>query len=82
MKRRRGADALLDVIEQLQGAPLAASILETEILPARLESYDPADLDAVIAAGEVVWVGVEPLGERDGRIALYLADHIGSAVAA
>ncbi len=75
VKRRRGADALLDVIEQLQGAPVIASILETEILPARLEVYDPADLDAVMAAGEVVWVGVEPLGERDGRIALYLADH-------
>ena len=26
-KKRRGADALLDVIEQLQGAPLPASIL-------------------------------------------------------
>ena len=78
VKRRRGADALLDVVEQLQGAPIAASILETEILPARLESYDPVDLDAVTAAGEVVWVGVEPLGERDGRIALYLADQIGS----
>jgi ATP-dependent helicase Lhr and Lhr-like helicase len=78
VKRRRGADALLDVVEQLQGAPMAASILETEILPARLESYDPGDLDAVTAAGEVIWVGVEPLGERDGRIALYLADHIGT----
>ena len=33
---RRGLDALLDVIENLQGAPLPASILETEILPARL----------------------------------------------
>jgi ATP-dependent Lhr-like helicase len=75
-KRRQGADALLDAIEQLQGAPLAASILETEILPARIDRYDPADLDAVTAAGEVVWVGVEPLGERDGRIALYLADHL------
>ena len=76
VKRRQGADALLDAIEQLQGAPLAASILETEILPARMEIYDPADLDAVTAAGEVVWVGVEPLGERDGRVALYLADHL------
>jgi ATP-dependent helicase Lhr and Lhr-like helicase len=75
-KRRQGADALLDAIEQLQGAPLPASILETEILPARVEAYDPADLDAVMAAGEVVWVGVEPLGERDGRVALYLADHL------
>ena len=76
MKRRHGADALLDAIEQLQGAPLPASILETEILPARIDVYDPADLDAVTAAGEVVWVGVEPLGERDGRVALYLADHL------
>ena len=76
VKRRHGADALLDAIEQLQGAPLPASILETEILPARIDVYDPADLDAVTAAGEVVWVGVEPLGERDGRVALYLADHL------
>src|SRR5204862_439503 len=56
--------------------PLPASILETEILPARIDVYDPADLDAVTAAGEVVWVGVEPLGEGDGRVALYLADHL------
>jgi ATP-dependent Lhr-like helicase len=76
VKRRHGADALLDAIEQLQGAPLPASILETEILPARIDVYDPADLDAVTAAGEVIWVGVESLGERDGRIALYLADHL------
>jgi ATP-dependent Lhr-like helicase len=76
VKRRHGADAMLDAIEQLQGAPLPASILETEILPARIDVYDPADLDAVTAAGEVVWVGVEPLGDRDGRIALYLADHL------
>ena len=67
-KRRHGADALLDVIEQLQGAPLAASLLETEILPARIDAYDPADLDAVASAGEVVWTGVEPLGDRDGAL--------------
>jgi len=76
VKRRHGADALLDAIEQLQGAPIPASILEAEVLPARIDGYDPADLDAVTAAGEVVWVGVEPLGERDGRVALYLADHL------
>ena len=38
VRRRHGADALLDAIEQLQGAPLPASILETEILPARLDA--------------------------------------------
>jgi ATP-dependent Lhr-like helicase len=76
VKRRHGADALLDAIEQLQGAPLPASILETEILAARIDGYDPADLDAVTAAGEVVWVGIEPIGDRDGRVALYLAEHL------
>jgi ATP-dependent helicase Lhr and Lhr-like helicase len=76
VRRRRGTDALLDAVEQLQGAPLPASILETEILAARIDGYDPADLDAVTAAGEVVWVGLEPLGDRDGRVALYLADHV------
>ena len=55
---------------------MPASLLESEILPARIDGYDPADLDAVAAAGEVVWVGVESLGERDGRVALYLADHL------
>ena len=73
---RRGLDALLDVIENLQGAPLPASILETEILPARLVGYKPSDLDTLIAAGEVVWVGMEPIGERDGRIGLYLAERL------
>ena len=73
---RRGLDALLDVIENLQGAPLPASILETEILPARVLGYKASDLDTLIAAGEVVWVGLEPLGERDGRVGLYLAEKL------
>src|SRR5688572_8283950 len=74
---RHGLEALLDAVEQLQGASVPASVLEREILPARVEDYQPAMLDTLMAAGEVVWVGVEPLGERDGRIALYLTDHVG-----
>ncbi len=74
--KRRGADALLDAIDLLQGAALPASELEREILPARVADYRAADLDALIAAGEVVWVGVERVGERDGRIALYLAQNL------
>ena len=77
-RRSSGAhlDALLDVIENLQGAPLPASLLESSILSARLAGYDPSGLDTLIAAGEVTWAGVEPMGERDGRIALYLADKL------
>jgi ATP-dependent Lhr-like helicase len=77
--RRTGSahlDALLDAIEGLQGAPLPASLLEASILPARIADYAPAGLDTLIAAGEVAWVGVEPIGERDGRIALFLADKL------
>jgi ATP-dependent Lhr-like helicase len=69
-------DVLLDAIENLQGAPGPASLLESAILPARVAGYDPAGLDTLIAAGEVTWAGVEPLGERDGRIALFLTDKL------
>jgi ATP-dependent Lhr-like helicase len=73
---RRGLDALLDAIENLQGAPLPASVLETEILPARISTYRPGDLDTLIAAGEVTWVGFDAIGERDGRVGLYLAEKL------
>ena len=60
-----------------RAAPMPASVLETRD-PAgpRRAAIGPADLDALCAAGEVVWCGVEPLGERDGRVALYLTDHL------
>ena len=73
---RKGLETLLDAIEQLQGAAVPASVLEREILPARVDDYTPGMLDTLMSAGEVVWVGVEPLGERDGRIALYLTDRM------
>jgi ATP-dependent helicase Lhr and Lhr-like helicase len=73
-KKRRGLDALLDAIDALQGYPLPASIFEREILSARIDDYSPSDLDTLSAAGEIVWSGIEPLGERDGRIALYLTE--------
>jgi ATP-dependent helicase Lhr and Lhr-like helicase len=69
-------DSLLDAVESLQGAPIPASLLESSVLPSRVSGYEPAGLDTLIAAGEVAWAGVEPLGERDGRIALFLADKL------
>ena len=75
-RRRGGLDTILDAVEALQGTPLPASELEREILPARIDGYAPADLDRLISAGEVVWAGVEPLGERDGRVTVFLTDHL------
>jgi ATP-dependent Lhr-like helicase len=73
---RAGVDALLSVIEQLEGAPIPASVLEAEVLPSRIDKFRPADLDLLCAAGEVVWAGIEPLGPSDGRIGLYLTDRL------
>ncbi len=75
-RRSGNLDPLLDAIESLQGAPLPASLVESAILPARIAEYEPAGLDTLIAAGEVAWAGVEPIGEHDGRIALFLADKL------
>ena len=73
-QKRRGRDALRAVIGELQGCPLVASTLEDEILRARVDPFQPWELDALCASGEVVWAGLERLGANDGRIALYLAD--------
>ncbi len=75
-KKRRGLEGLLEVIEALQGAALPASIFESDILAARIDGYKPSDLDTLSAAGEIIWTGIEPLGDRDGRISLYLTDHL------
>lgn len=74
-RRRRGLDGLLDIVEQLQGAPLPASTLEEEILPARLEGFRTADLDELCVQGEVIWRGFDSTGTHDGRIGLFLTDH-------
>ena len=74
--KRRGLEALLDTVENLQGAALLASELEREILPARITDYRSADLDTAMASGQVVWVGVEQIGNRDGRVALYLNESL------
>ena len=67
------ASSLPDVVRQLSGAAIPASVLETDVLNARLE--DPErELDSALAAGDVVWVGREPLGTRDGKVSLYLRE--------
>lgn len=71
---RKGLDGILDVIEQLQGAPLPASTLEAEILPARITDFRTADLDELFVQGEVIWRGFDSTGANDGRIGLYLTD--------
>ncbi|MDJ0790974.1 MAG: DEAD/DEAH box helicase [Acidimicrobiia bacterium] len=59
----------LEIVHQLAGAPIVASTLDDQVMATR-STRESADLDAVLATGEVVWVGLSALGSRDGRIAL------------
>jgi len=72
--RATGHDRLLEVVGQLEGYPVPASILERDVLSARVRDYTPRLLDELGAAGEVVWIGRGALGSGDGRVALYLRD--------
>ena len=42
-----------------------------------MADYQPADLDALCTAGEVVWVGAGSLGAGDGRVRLLFRDQVG-----
>ncbi len=72
-----GLDRLAEVIDQLEGLALPASVLERDVLPGRIQGYTPRMLDELGAAGEVIWVGAGSLGRDDGRIALYRPDRLG-----
>jgi ATP-dependent Lhr-like helicase len=70
----RGVDGVLRVVEQLQGAAVPASALESLVLPARVIGYSPALLDELCAAGEVLWAGAGALPGNDGWVSLHLPD--------
>jgi ATP-dependent Lhr-like helicase len=65
---------ILDVVAHLSGLALPYSVLERDVFPARVPSFRVSDLDALMASGQVRWVGVERLGPRDGRVMLQLAE--------
>ena len=63
-------ERLVAAVDQLAGLPIPASVLERDVLPARVPGYQPGLLDELGALGEVAWVGCGRLGRDDGRIAL------------
>jgi len=71
---QRGVERLLDVVRQLQGVPIAASVLERDVLASRVADYAPRQLDELVAAGEVIWLGAGALGRDDGKVILLLAE--------
>ncbi len=71
---RRGTDALVIAIEQLQGVAIPVSVLERDVLPARVEGYRAGMLDELSAAGDLVWTGAGALGAEDGKVRLFFRD--------
>jgi ATP-dependent Lhr-like helicase len=63
-------ERLAEVVDQLAGLPIPASVLERDVLPARVPGYQPRLLDELGAMGEVAWVGRGSLGRDDGRVVL------------
>ena len=64
--RRQG---LREALVPLQGVALPATLWESDVLPRRVASFRPADLDVLCASGEVVWVGAGL-----DRVAVYFRD--------
>jgi ATP-dependent Lhr-like helicase len=71
----RGRGALGEAIGRLAAYEMPASVLERDVLAARVADAGPL-LDQLMLEGEVVWAGRGPLGGRDGKVAIYLRSQL------
>ena len=55
--RALGAERLEVALRPLMGLPLPAALWESDVLPARLPDYEPAWLDALASATDLIWLG-------------------------
>src|SRR5262249_29438873 len=62
-------DRACEALVPLQGVPLPATLWESDVLPRRVPTFRPSDLDVLCASGEVVWVGAGL-----DRVAVYFRD--------
>jgi ATP-dependent Lhr-like helicase len=56
----KGAPSLSAVLDRLEGFETAACAWEGDILPARLEDYEPAWLDSLCLSGKMIWTRLTP----------------------
>ncbi len=54
-----GSAALERTLQQLEGISLAAGSWEQDILPARIQSFSPSQLDQLCQAGKFVWLRLQ-----------------------
>jgi len=55
-----GMDGLVQILEQLQGFVLPATIWEDEVFAQRLKDYSSHWLDELCLSGDIVWLGFAP----------------------
>ena len=65
--RMEGADALDNIVAQLEGFEAPAIAWETEILPLRLAGYEPAWLDDLCLAGRATWARLRQRNKAAGE---------------
>jgi len=70
----KGSEGLLAVMERLQGFFLPLSHWETIVLPSRVTQYRKEYLDQLCATGELIWIGRKDEGDKEGKIAFFLAE--------
>jgi ATP-dependent Lhr-like helicase len=58
--RGEGPESLSAIVDQLEGFEAAAGAWEGEILPARLEEYEPEWLDSLCLSGRIIWARLSP----------------------
>ncbi len=84
--RVTGIEGLRQVLSQLNGFELAADAWDRQVLPARVQGYDPSMLDLLCYGGETAWARVtQPaappaavlpsLPARTTPVALFIRDH-------
>jgi ATP-dependent Lhr-like helicase len=64
-----GEHGLVAVLGQLQGFEAPVASFEADLLPSRLERYDPALLDRLCYAGDVAWLRLTPRASGDFPVA-------------
>lgn len=70
----QGSEGLLAVLGRLQGLFLPLSHWETIVLPIRVASYRKEYLDLLCASGDVIWIGRKDEGDKEGKVAFFLAE--------
>jgi len=55
----QGVQALAKIIEQLEGFEVPAAAWEADVLPARMQEYDPNWLDSLCLSGRALWARLQ-----------------------